>query len=74
MIRRRSRLRRRHRENQRRSFKQPAKIFFARLFVPAVGELAGGRGFVADRQALQMDDADIFITAMPDLSLSKFHL
>jgi hypothetical protein len=43
------------------------------VLVRAVSELKGGRGFVADFQPFQVDDAHKFIAALPDLALLKFH-
>src|ERR1700722_6614897 len=39
----------------------------------AVGELAIRRGFVTDFEPLEMNNADVFVAAFPDLALLKFH-
>jgi hypothetical protein len=39
----------------------------------AVGEPGIGGGLVADRQPFEMNDADKFAAAFPDLALLKFH-
>lgn len=59
--------------DQRCSFQQPAKIFFARVLMFAVVELNIRGRFVTDFEALKVDDPNVFIAAFPDLSLLKFH-
>jgi hypothetical protein len=56
-------------EDQRGAFEQTAEIFFAGVMMRAAGELETGAGLVADFEAFQLDDADIFRAAFPDLAL-----
>ena len=39
----------------------------------AVGELEAGGRFVAHGKAFELDDADKFRAALPDLALLQFH-
>jgi hypothetical protein len=56
-----------------RAFEQAAEIFFARVLMFAVGELEVRRGFVTDFEPFEVNNADVFIAAFPDLALLKFH-
>ena len=55
------------------AFEQAAEIFFAGVLMLAVGELEVRGGFVADFEPFEVDDADEFLAALPDLALLKFH-
>ena len=55
------------------AFEQTAEIFFAGVLMLAVSELEIGGGFVADFEPFEVDDADEFLAALPDLALLKFH-
>ena len=57
---------------QRAGFEQTAKIFFARAVVFAAAGLEISHHFVADFEALELDDADKFVAVFPDLALLKF--
>jgi hypothetical protein len=59
--------------NQDRPFEQPAKILLAGVLVFAVREPEIGGGLVSDGQSFEVDNADVFFTAFPDLALLKFH-
>jgi hypothetical protein len=61
------------RGDERRAFEQAAEIFFAGVPIPAVSELGIGRGLVTYCEPFELDDADIFTAAFPDLALTQFH-
>ena len=61
------------RGDERRAFEQAAEILFARLLMFAVGELEIRRGFVTDFEPFELNNADLFAAAFPDLALLKFH-
>jgi hypothetical protein len=64
---------RRERGDEGRAFKQAAEILFAGVPVFAALGLEIGNGLVTDFEAFEVNDADIFLAAFPDLALSQFH-
>jgi hypothetical protein len=58
---------------QGRAFEQAAEIFFARVLMLAVGEPEIRRGFIADFEPFEVNNADVGVAAFPDLALLKFH-
>jgi len=64
---------RRERGNQGGAFEQPAEVFLARVPMLAVGELGIRGGFVANLEPFELHDPHIFLAAVPDLTLLKFH-
>ena len=66
-------LARRQGRHECRAFEQAAEILFARVLMFAVGKLEIRRGFVADFEPFELNNADVFVAAFPDLALLKFH-
>lgn len=60
-------------ENQRCALEEAAKIFFARVPMLGISEFGVRCGLVTDFEAFQVDDANVFFAALPDLSLLQFH-
>jgi hypothetical protein len=56
------------------AFEQAAEIFFAGVLVAAAGELGIGGGLVTDLETFEVNDADVFRAAFPNLALSQFHV
>jgi hypothetical protein len=57
---------------QRAVFQQPAEILLTGMLMPAFAGLEIFQHFIIYLQPFQMDEADKFIAAFPDLALSKF--
>jgi hypothetical protein len=64
---------RRERGDEGRALKQAAEIFFAGVPVLAALGFKSGLGLVTDFETFELNDADIFLAAFPDLALSQFH-
>jgi hypothetical protein len=56
-----------------RALEEAAEIFFTGVLVAAAGELGVGGGLVTDLETFEVNDADVFFAALPDLALSQFH-
>jgi hypothetical protein len=64
---------RRERGDERCALEQAAEIFFTGVPVFAGLGFKSRLGFVTDFQTFEVNDADIFLAAFPDLALSQFH-
>lgn len=59
--------------NQGGTFEEAAEIFFAGLVVLAIRELMAGGRLVTNGKPFELDDANKFRAALPDLTLLQFH-